>query len=160
MTVRNIQKMLGFVPQPNPAISLFPWVPEFQICTFMSWKIIKLIPRRLRRDGSTSLRRELRRTLTMHGTASWVYRRISRTKRGNQGVVFFPGLFYNPQAPFIKGDFYIHYLLIRINKMKIPIPLNKKALLSKKFIWNIFGSKAVFVCLASYWDKDPFLCVP
>ena len=23
-------------------------------------------------------------------------------------------------VPFIKGDFYIHYLLIRINKMKIP----------------------------------------
>ena len=33
------------------------------------------------------------------------------------------GQVYNPQAPFIKGDFYIHYLLIRINKMKFPIPL-------------------------------------
>jgi len=29
--------------------------------------------RGLRRDGSTSLRRELRRTLTMHGTASWAF---------------------------------------------------------------------------------------
>jgi len=36
--------------------------------------------------------------------------------------VFFPGLFYNPLAPFIKGDFYIHYLLIRIKKMKHPWP--------------------------------------
>jgi len=65
--------------------------------------IFKLIPLRLRRE-------------------------LSRTKRGNQGVVFFPGLFpifmrtsLQPPSPFIKGDFYIHYLLIRLNKMKIPI---------------------------------------
>src|SRR3989339_1593304 len=49
---------------------------------------------------------------------------IPLRKGGIRGLCFFLGLFYNPQAPFIKGDFYTHYLLIRINKMKIPILLN------------------------------------
>jgi len=46
---------------------------------------------------------------------------IPLRKGGIRGLCFFPGLFYNPLTPFIKGDFYIHYLLIRINKMKIPL---------------------------------------
>ncbi|OHC06315.1 MAG: hypothetical protein A3K50_10820 [Planctomycetes bacterium RIFOXYD12_FULL_42_12] len=47
---------------------------------------------------------------------------------------FSRGQVYNPQAPFIKGDFYIHYLLIRINKMKIPIQLNYFPLLTNRSV--------------------------
>ena len=63
----------------------------------------------------------------------FLFELIPLRKGGIRGLCFFPGLspfsrgqVYNPLAPFIKGDFYIHYLLIRINKMKIPIQFNYK----------------------------------
>ena len=43
---------------------------------------------------------------------------ITLRKGGIRGLCFFRGYFTTPQPP-IKGDFYIHYLLIRILKMKI-----------------------------------------
>jgi len=46
---------------------------------------------------------------------------LSPFVKGDMGVV-----------PFIKGDFYIHYLLILINKIKIPIQLNYFPLLTKR----------------------------
>jgi hypothetical protein len=77
--------------------------------------------------------------LSIHWKSKQVIPFKSPLKKGDSGGCVFPGLFpiprfhedefredkfTTPLAPFIKGDFYIHYLLIRINKMKIPIQLN------------------------------------